>query len=123
MENKLFKLLVDAPTGFQELTNVEQSGGYFDPTRVLWDERQDGVFPTEMIPEVGGLVRSGTKLIIDSAKKSAWLAKQSADAAKAIERRARQMRIKSAKPDAASFSLPDVKALLKDLVDEVNDII
>lgn len=57
------KLLVNTPTGLQELIEVGDGGGYFDPSRVLWDERTDGVLPSIT---VGGMVRQGSQLVFDS---------------------------------------------------------
>jgi len=48
-------LLVDTPTGIQALLNVHVSGGYFDPARVVWDDRADGALPTITL---GGMVRA-----------------------------------------------------------------
>jgi hypothetical protein len=61
------KLLVDTPTGKQEVIEVQQGGGYFDPARVLWDERKDGVLPAIT---VGGMVRNGNTLRFDNARKT-----------------------------------------------------
>lgn len=58
------KLLVNAPSGRQEIIDVSQSGGYFDPSRVLWDERIDGPMPELSL---GGMVRSGNDLLVDQA--------------------------------------------------------
>ena len=33
------KLLVDAPSGRKELIEIDEGGGYFDESRILWDER------------------------------------------------------------------------------------
>ena len=56
------KLLVNAPSGRQEIIQVGEGGGYFDPSRILWDERIDG-----QIPEitVGGMKRTGNLLEFD----------------------------------------------------------
>jgi hypothetical protein len=43
------KLLVNAPSGTQEVIEVGEGGGYFDQSRVLWDESQQGPIPQEMI--------------------------------------------------------------------------
>jgi hypothetical protein len=75
------KLLVEAPSGFQELLEVGEGGGYFDESRVLWDERKDGAFPESLLPEVGGLARSGESLVVDAAKKAAHQTKQAEKAA------------------------------------------
>ena len=39
------RLLVNAPSGYQEVIEVGEGGGYFDLSRVLWDERTDGPLP------------------------------------------------------------------------------
>ena len=57
------KLLVNTPTGLQELIEVGEGGGYFDASRVLWDERIDGVLPSIT---VGGMVRQGNQLVFNS---------------------------------------------------------
>lgn len=49
------QLLVNAPSGAQELTTVADGGGYFDGARVLWDTSVDGPLPEGVQP--GGLVR------------------------------------------------------------------
>jgi hypothetical protein len=48
------KLLVNDPAGAQELIEIGVGGAYFDPDRVLWDERIDGTL-TEIT--LGGMVR------------------------------------------------------------------
>lgn len=50
------KLLVNTPTGAQEVIEVGQGGGYFDAARVLWDERTDGPLPAVTM---GGMKRQG----------------------------------------------------------------
>tara|TARA_R110000782_G_C14738003_1_gene405882 strand:- start:124 stop:471 length:348 start_codon:yes stop_codon:yes gene_type:complete len=58
------KILVNTLTGQQEVIEVGEGGGYFDETRVLWDERIDGSLPEITL---GGMVRSGTTLTFDAA--------------------------------------------------------
>lgn len=53
------KLLVNAPSGAQEIIEVGVGGGYFDAERVVWDERDDGSLPEITI---GGMVRAGDAL-------------------------------------------------------------
>lgn len=65
------KLLVNAPTGDQRLIEVGPGGGYFDPSRVLWDERMDGALPAITL---GGMVRSGDTLVFDQARMDAHTA-------------------------------------------------
>lgn len=59
------KLLVNAPTGQQEIIEVGEGGGYFDAARVLWDEREDGPLPAVTL---GGMVREGAKLVFSQAR-------------------------------------------------------
>jgi hypothetical protein len=49
------KILVNAPTGYQEIIELGQGGYYLDLTRVLWDERLDGPVPEGVT--LGGMVR------------------------------------------------------------------
>ena len=58
------KLLVNAPTGEQQIITVGEGGGYFDINRVLWDERIDGELPDITL---GGMVRVDNNLILDEA--------------------------------------------------------
>lgn len=57
------KLLINTPSGLQELIEVGEGGGYFDISRVLWDEQIDGAIPDIT---VGGMVRQGNQLVFDS---------------------------------------------------------
>lgn len=59
----MIKLLVEAPTGQQEIIEVDSTGSYFDPARVLWDERVDGPLPHDVV--VGGMVRERTVSVVD----------------------------------------------------------
>lgn len=54
------KLLVNAPSGAQELLEVGEGGEYFDPERVVWDERDDGPMPAITL---GGMVWDGDNLV------------------------------------------------------------
>ena len=56
----MYKLLVVAPSGKQEILEVSETGGYFDDSRVLWDERVDGELPAT---ELGKMQRVGNELI------------------------------------------------------------
>lgn len=59
------KLLVNAPSGAQEIIEVGEGGGYFDIARVLWDEREDGPLPQITL---GGMVRSGAELVFSQSR-------------------------------------------------------
>jgi len=57
----MIKLLVEAPTGQQEVIEITASGSYFDPDRVLWDERTDGPLPEITL---GGMVRERVVTVV-----------------------------------------------------------
>lgn len=67
----MYKLLVDNPQGIQEIIEVGEGGGYYDQTKVLWDERVDGRLP-DITP--GGLVRQGDELVVDRDKQASQVA-------------------------------------------------
>lgn len=46
------------------MIEVGEGGGYFDPARVLWDERADGPLPAITL---GGMKRVGKNLVFDAA--------------------------------------------------------
>ena len=53
------KLLVNQPSGKQEIIEITESGGYFDLSRVIWDERTDGTLPAVTL---GKMQRNGDQL-------------------------------------------------------------
>lgn len=76
------KLLVNTPTGDQEVLTVGAGGGYFDPARVLWDDRTDG--PLVVDPsKLGGYFRAGNALEVDQAAAATYQARKAAEAAAA----------------------------------------
>ena len=115
----MIRLLVDAPDGLQRLIEVREGGGYFDLARVLWDERLDGKFPPEHLPNVGGLVRSNGSLSVNAAKLSAY---QAAIAAAVTAESTRQARIDAAlnllktQPLGGALTATEVSNLVKALV-------
>lgn len=38
-------LLVNSPSGEQRVIEIDDSGGYYDQSKVLWDTRRDGAMP------------------------------------------------------------------------------
>jgi hypothetical protein len=56
----MFQLLVNSPSGRQQIELIEDSGAYFDPSRVIWDERTDGPLPEITL---GKMQREGDQLI------------------------------------------------------------
>ena len=61
----MIKLLVNHPSGGQSVIAVDESGGYFDESLVLWDERLDGPMP-EIV--VGGMERQGEVLVFSESR-------------------------------------------------------
>lgn len=55
-------ILVNTPIGTQEILPIGLGGGYFDLTRVLWDERLDGPMPPVVL---GSMTRVNDTLIED----------------------------------------------------------
>lgn len=68
-------LLVNTPTGKQELITIGVGGGYFDESRIVWDTRTDGPLPAITL---GGMVRSGNTLSFDQARMDEHLAPERA---------------------------------------------
>lgn len=54
------KLLVDSPIGEQILLDIDDTGSYFDPNLVQWDERKDGTMPEITL---GKMQRVGNELV------------------------------------------------------------
>lgn len=50
----MFNLLIEYPSGNQQLVEITATGDYFDPSRVLWDERVNGQLPDDI--ELGKMV-------------------------------------------------------------------
>ena len=53
-------LLVELPSGQQVIIGITDTGEYYDPAKVLWDERIDGVMPAVTL---GKMERSGSDLV------------------------------------------------------------
>jgi len=56
------KLLVIQPDDSRAIISIADTGSYYDPTRIVWDERTDGKMPDNAIPE---MVKVGSNLVID----------------------------------------------------------
>ena len=70
-----FKLLVD-DIEEQRIIKVGISGSYFDESKVLWDERDDGNMPPLEASKMGGYERDGNKLVFRKSKRDAGLLKK-----------------------------------------------
>ena len=55
------KLLVNTPSGKQEVIEIGLGGGYFDDSRVVWDERKDGKLPDDI--QIGKMQRVNNALV------------------------------------------------------------
>lgn len=77
----MYKLLVNAPGGAQEIIQVGEGGGYFDAVRVIWDERADGTLPAITL---GGMKRVGNELVFDEQLLTAHNAVKDAEQAKSV---------------------------------------
>ncbi len=107
------KLLVNAPTGQQEIIEVGIGGGYFDLTRVLWDERDDGPLPSITL---NCMKRVGNELVVDNDLLAKELANQAAWTAGENDRNAAAVRTeRNAKLTATDWSQgADVPQAIKD---------
>lgn len=86
----MIKLLVNEPWGEQSIREIHESGSYFDPERVLWDERIHGPMFDEHKAKVGWLKRDGKRLVEDTELKILFDAKvAAAEAVKYKEERAK----------------------------------
>lgn len=56
----MFKLLVNSPSGEQLIEYVDETGSYYDTSKVLWDERKRGPMPPV---ELGKMQLVGNDLI------------------------------------------------------------
>lgn len=115
------RLLVNAPSGNQELIVVYEGGDYFDQSRVLWNELKHGPLPAAVPPQVGGWVvdvDSPRKLKFDAAKydaqKQVELQTATAQAAQAQAVIDAQAKIKTVDWDAIK-SIDDLKDVVKAL--------
>ena len=56
----MIKLLINCPQGQQQVITIDKTGGYFDDSRIIWDERKDGELPENIT--LGKMVRDGKSL-------------------------------------------------------------
>lgn len=61
-----YKLLVQVDDATQEIVEVEETGSYYDETKILWDERIDGELPPVTL---GAMKRIGNSLVLDDFQK------------------------------------------------------
>lgn len=71
-----YKLLVQTDDANQEIICVEETGSYYDETKILWDEREDGELPDV---KLGAMKRIGDSLIVDNVELESINTKQLQD--------------------------------------------
>lgn len=54
-------LIVNLPTGEQARIEIDDTGGYYDDSKVLWDTRKDGPVPENV--ELGRMQRIGGNMV------------------------------------------------------------
>jgi hypothetical protein len=63
------KMIVNAPSGEQQIIEVGRGGEYFDMSLVIWDERKDGaingsvdIVPGQMVRDCNNIIKLDTVL-------------------------------------------------------------
>jgi len=119
----MYKLLIEE-AGIQTVTTVGATGGYYDETKIVWDERKHGKL---LSVTFGGLTRQGSKdsysLTVDGTKKathdSALLVRQTQQANIETTRAERKTKLSTALLDFNTLTEINKLALVKDLLEEV----
>lgn len=57
------KMIVNAPSGEQQIIEVGKGGEYFDMSLVIWDERRDGAIHSSVEIVPGQMIRDGNSII------------------------------------------------------------
>lgn len=109
------KLLVD-DNGKQEILEVEPATSFYDPTKVLWDEREHGPLP---VIQLGGMViatDSPRTLKFDQARADASAIVTAAEQAKIDAKLARMNILRNV---GAVSTLPELRAVVEAIVIEL----
>jgi len=56
------RLLVEFPDGNQQIIEIDQTGAFFDKSRILWDERTEGALPGNL--ELGKVEKQEGVLVV-----------------------------------------------------------
>lgn len=56
------RLLVEFPDGNQQFLEIDETGSFFDESKVMWDERTDGELPNNII--LGRMKKEGNQLVL-----------------------------------------------------------
>ena len=93
------------------LHKVDFATGSVSPDQdILWDERDDGPFPVELLDKVGGIVKTDGNLVVDGVKLAAKRAADSAKSRAKEDQLAALSRVKAIDPNTVT------DPLLKDIV-------
>jgi len=68
----MYKIIVDE-NGTNQIYEIKKSGAYYDPSKVLWDERTQGPAPAEMVDPI-----VAAKATADAAAETVEVAKRTA---------------------------------------------
>jgi len=115
----MIKLLIDHLDDIQRVELIDASGSYFDKSRVIWDEREDGPMPQKAIDAPGGWTKDGNDLVQDLGKKTSHDAALAVIEAQDAERE--QLRNALKRVDDIS-NLADAKVFLKKLVKYISGL-
>lgn len=57
------KMIVNSPSGEQQVIEIGVGGEYFDQSLVVWDERKDGKIPEDVEIEAGKMLKDGNNIV------------------------------------------------------------
>lgn len=118
----MHKLIVEFENGNQELIQVGE-GGAVNTGLVLWDTRKDGALNQALLESINGLVRSGSSLVVDQNKLTAY---QQAEALKAADKEAKRAAKEARRAVLAQINditnVAGCKQALKTIAKELFDI-
>lgn len=88
----MYKLLVESPDGTsREIVEVTESGYYYEITKVLWDERKDGLL--EYDKDIQGATRIDGKIVFSQSQKDKHTLKTNEKNALISSKRARKQQV------------------------------
>lgn len=115
------KVVINEVDGLQKILVLGLGGSYNIPERLVFDEAVDGLLPSNLETNVGGLVRQiDGKVVVDPVLLAqAQAQKQTKDQVKAKEESDKAVRLANFKKIATLNTLPELKAILKDIIDHL----
>ena len=118
----MVKILIE--TAFEQKIVQIPKGGAVKGCQVLWDERVDGEFPSNMLASVGGLDRVGNALVVNAGKLATYQAAQTALQQSEAQK---QMRIQQAKQllgnlPAGTFTAAEATQAIRAIVVILKDL-